>query len=272
MHRSLFGKIIASVLVVAHVALVSCSDDPAGSKPPQQPTLPPMASMTVDFNTLTNPSSALKIAQPGVNYINAVARLAIINASVVIVLSAPAAVFAAAFSQTPTLGSDGKYHWQYTATANGNSFTADLTGSVDLQTQESVWEMRVTSTAVGLNNFLWYDGRAKLNNSSGYWDFYDPGQPNTKAGVLHLDWTYASSTDATLSFEVVKDGASGEGDTLDYVLAGNLFTVTIFDASATETTELSWDRMTTAGYLIAPNYNGGAKACWDSTRADVACQ
>jgi hypothetical protein len=271
MNRKLFGRITASILVVAHLALVSCSDDPASSKPPQQPTLPPVASMTLDLSGLS-PSSTPKIAQPGLNFLNAAARVAVINASVVIVLSVPAAVFAAAFSQTPTLGSDGKYHWQYTSSANGISFTANLTGSVDLQTQESVWEMSVTSTAVALNNFLWYDGRAKLNNSSGYWDFYDPNQPNTKAGVLHLDWTYASTTDATLSFEVVKDGAPEKGDTLDYIVAGTNIKMILVDVSAAQTLEISWDRVTTAGYLIAPDYNGGQKACWDSARADVACQ
>jgi len=271
MHRILFGKIIVSVLVVAQLSLVSCSDDPASSKPPQQPALPPAASMTLDLGAF-NSSLPKTAAQPGLNFINAAARVAIINATVVIVLSVPAAVFAAAASQTPTLGSDGKYHWQYTTSVNGNSFTANLAGSVDLSTQESVWEMRISSTAASLNNFLWYEGRAKLNGSSGNWDFYDPAQPNIKAGVLHLDWTYASATDATLSFEVVKDGAPEEGDTLDYTVAGTNIKIVLVDASPAQTVEISWDRMTTAGYLIAPDYNGGAKACWDSTRADVACQ
>ena len=270
MNRKLFGRIIASVLVVAHVALVSCSDDPVSSKP-QQPTLPPVASMTVDLSGLS-PSSTAKIAQPGLNFTNAALRVVIINATVGIVLSVPVAVFAAAASQTPTLGSDAKYHWQYTTTVNGNSFTANLAGSVDLSTQESVWEMRISSTALALNNFLWYDGRAKLNGSSGFWDFYDTAQPNTKAGVLHLDWTYASTTAATLSFEVIKVGAAELGDTLDYIVAGTTIKIVLVDASAAETTEISWDRVTTAGYLIAPNYNGGVKACWDSTRADVVCQ
>lgn len=272
MHRKWFGKLWAAGLIAAQLLVVSCSDDPASSKPAQQPNLPPAASMIIDFSSLTNPGSAPKMAQAGVNYLNAVARLAVINGTVVVVLSAPAAVFAAAVSQTPTAGSDGAYHWQYTTTANGIAFTADLTGSIDARTQESLWEMRVSAPSVGLTNFLWYDGRAKLNNSSGYWEFYDPAQPDTKVNVLHLDWTYASATNATLSFEVVKESAPEKGDTLDYTLAGNIFTVKIFDASTAENLEISWDRTTTAGYLIAPNYNGGQKACWDSTRADVACQ
>jgi hypothetical protein len=272
MHRKSFGKSLAAILIVAHVALVSCSEDPAGNDKPQQPALPPAASMTVDFSTLTNPSSMPKVAQPGLNYLNAAARVAIINASVVIVMSVPVAVFVAAFSQTPTLGNDGKYHWKYSTSTSGNSFTADLSGSVDLSTQESVWEMRISSTVLSLNNFLWYDGRAKLNNSSGYWDFYDPAQPGSKVDVLHLDWTYASTSNATLSFEVVKDGAPEKGDSLNYAVAGNNLTVSFFDASASETTEISWDKTTGAGYLIAPTYNGGQKACWDSTKADVVCQ
>lgn len=273
MHRRWFWKISAAVLVLAHLALVSCKDDPASS-PPQQPALPPAASMTTDLSLFVPPSGPSKAFNPnlaGANFLNAAARVTFINAGVIVGLSAPVAVFAAAASQTPTQGADGKYHWQYTSTVKAITYTADLAGSVDGRTQESVWEMRITATALGLNNFLWYDGRAKLNNSSGYWDFYDPAQPATSVKAVHLTWTYASNTDATLSFEIVKDGVPEKGDKLEYVVAGNLTTITFTDASPVQQVVISWDRITRAGYLIAPDYNNGAKSCWDTNLDDVAC-
>lgn len=275
MYRKTFKKLLAAALMVTHLSLVSCNDNPSSSKQPQQPTVPPAASMTTDLGLFITPGGTPKTAhatQAGANFINAAVRAAVINAAVVIGLSVPVAVFALAASQTPTLGTDGKYHWQYTATSGGNTFTADLAGSVDLRSQESVWEMRISSSNPPLNNFLWYDGRAKLDNSSGYWDFYDPSQPSSSVKTIHLDWTYASNTNASLAFAVVKEGVPEKGDELEYEVSGNIITITYEDASPQQTLVISWDRVLHPGYLIAPDYNNGAKACWDANLNDVACQ
>lgn len=268
-------KLFTGVLIVAHLLLVSCKDDPSSSAPPPPPTVPPPASMTADLTLFTSGGSTPKTGhtiQAGANFLNAAVRATIINAVVIAGLSVPVAVFALAASQTPTLGNDGKFHWQYSATVGGNAYTADLTGWVDVAKQQSVWEMRISATNPPLEKFLWYKGRARLDNSSGYWDFYDPHQPSSSVETIHLDWTYTSNTNASLAFEVVKDGVPEKGDELEYDLLGEIITIVYRDVSASQTLEISWNYSTHPGYLIAPDYNNGAKACWDENLNDVACQ
>ena len=40
--------------------------------------------------------------------------------------------------------------------------------------------------------------------------------------------------------------------------------ITYLDASEQAFTEIYWNAADGGGYLIAPHYNGGVKACWDS--------
>ena len=58
------------------------------------------------------------------------------------------------------------------------------------------------------------------------------------------------------------DNASVDGD--DHL-------ITYFDASEQASMEIYWNAADGSGYLIAPNYNGGVKSCWDANQQDVAC-
>ena len=54
-------------------------------------------------------------------------------------------------------------------------------------------------------------------------------------------------------------------------MSGSDRSVSYFDASTGQAVEIGWDAITKAGWLIAPGFNGGLKACWDATLNDVAC-
>jgi hypothetical protein len=209
----------------------------------------------------------------GANFTNAAARLLVINAVVVAGMSVPVAVWAAAASQTPTFGTDGKFHWIYSVQNGGQTFAADLAGWIDVPAAQSVWEMRITSSGhqPPLNKFLWYSGRANLDATAGYWEVFDDKTPAENIKVLRIDWQLTAPDKATLTFLVVKPNVPENGDELTYRVDGVLRTVMLFDKSANTTLEIGWNAQTGAGYLIAPDYNNGRKACWDTSREDVAC-
>lgn len=273
------SRLFAAALIVAQVMFISCDKNPA--KPGQKaPDLPPASSMTLDLNAFKSASNLAKAngnqSAIGLNFITAYSVVTIINATMTLILSVPAYVFAAAIQQQPVLDpNDGKFHWIYSVTdSSGVIFKADLAGWVDQDALESRWEMRITATGNNppLNNFLWFEGRAKLDNSSGYWDIYDGGKPATPTIGLHINWQAGSASDATLQFTVVDPASPDNGDQLTYFADGNQRGVTFFDKTENKTVEISWDETTHAGYIIAPGYNNGQKACWDTILNDVVCQ
>jgi len=44
-----------------------------------------------------------------------------------------------------------------------------------------------------------------------------------------------------------------------------------FQAATQDSIQVVWDMISGEGYIIAPNYNNGQKACWDSNQDDIAC-
>ncbi len=267
-------KGFATVLIAAHLAMTACQTNPLQDSG-EQPVLPPPESMKMDFSYFMKPGAgkAGGRAVAGNNFNNAVVRVLIINTVVGAILALPALTLAAAASQKPELQDDGKFHWVYTYQDSNVTLQADLAGWIDVNSKESVWEMRVTNSAAKppLQNFLWYEGRAALDVSGGYWEFYDAAAADSSTKVLRLDWTFSTPDTVSLEITVVKPGIPENGDRVTYRIQTPIRTVQFFDQSRGTTVEISWNVETGAGYLKAPDYNNGEKACWDEQRNDVPC-
>ena len=95
------------------------------------------------------------------------------------------------------------------------------------------------------------------------------GPASTSSSVLRIEWTHVSDTDH--GFQATSLAGDTNGDVFTVDVDGSSRLITYFDASEQTTVEIWWDAVTGEGYLIAPNYNGGVKACWDTNQDDVAC-
>lgn len=278
--KCLSKKLVPVALIFSMLWLAACEKNPTESKSPK-PDLPPQSSLAVDLQAFNNNSAAglsKSGAEPtavGLHFVAARLTVGAINLAVLTHMSVPVLTFAAALSQPPVLQDDAKWHWIYSVSNDaGQQFQADLAGWIDESAKVSRWEMRITTSGFGapLNNFLWYAGQAALNNGSGQWDIYDSAQPSNSVEAAHIDWDRPSADKATLKFTVVKPQVPENGDVLTYQVDGTGRAVTFFDQSANATLDISWDAVTNAGYIIAPNYNNGQKSCWDSQLNDTTCQ
>ncbi|RIK73849.1 hypothetical protein DCC62_16455 [candidate division KSB1 bacterium] len=274
MKSSFPKKLMVCAVVCAHLALVSCEKNPTEADSPK-PSLPPASSLSTDlsaFNQALPKAGSEQVATKD-NFITARTTVFFINTAVMVHMSVPVLTFAAAASQQPVLQGDGKWHWIYTVSNGGQQFQADLAGWIDASAQASRWEMRITTNIAGvqLNQFLWYTGTAALDNGSGQWIIYDHLQPNASVQVVTIDWDNDSASQASLKFTIVKPNVPENGDTLTYSTNASARAVVYFDQSANTTLTISWDAVTKEGYIIAPNYNSGNKACWDAQLNDITC-
>src|SRR5262245_25109124 len=102
MKISRLNRLFAGVLILSHAMFMSCDKNPA--KPGQKaPDLPPASSLNLDLKTFQSAATLAKSngnqSAVGLNFITAFSVVTIINASVTLILSVPAYVFAAAISQ-----------------------------------------------------------------------------------------------------------------------------------------------------------------------------
>ncbi|NUO83531.1 hypothetical protein HUU05_25945 [candidate division KSB1 bacterium] len=276
MKRSLLNHLFVAALIAVHMLMTACDKNPASPDNKQQPTLPPQSSMTMDlsdFNQALSKGQA-ETSAIGQNFVTARLTVATINLAVATILSVPTLTFVAAISQQPVLKEDGKFHWIFNVNDGPKTFKADLAGWIDVPATEAVFEMRISTTGVtpALTNFLWYEGRAKLDNKTGYWEVYDALRPASAIKVLRIDWQVADQTHANLELTAIEQGVATYGDKVTYNTNGADRTVMNYDASENTAVTIDWDAVTKAGSITAPSYKDGEKACWDSQLNDVACQ
>lgn len=77
--------------------------------------------------------------------------------------------------------------------------------------------------------------------------------------------------DVELRLEVTSDRNDHQGDYLEYTFDGTLKTAVYYDNSEDEETRLQLNVDSNEGFIIAPDYNNGNKACWNGEFQDVAC-
>ena len=261
---------LAPILVLG-LSVLACGDDPAEpiGEPPE---LPPLASMQVEASLFDDVHTVQGSTAPfqESHFLTATVAVTLARAVTIVVMAVPVATFAAAASNTPVFENDA-FHWRYSVQANGQTFEADLSGRGE--GTESIWEMRITSSATSppLDDFLWYSGRAALSGQAGEWHVFSAQQPSPGTEVLDIDWAHPSEDHWILTFTNVNPNAAETGDRLEYEVDGDVRVVRHLDSSAGAVTEISWNSATRAGYIQAPGYNGGERGCWDDAFANVAC-
>jgi len=261
--------------LVLLAALTACSTDSTSPADPGiPPELPPQTSMSGDFS-LFGSSSALQAelaAQANAtshNFANAAIRVLAAQAATVIVLAVPVATFAAAANNTPTFEDDDRWHWRFTTVQGGHTYTAHLSGAA--QGSMVNWDMRITSPTHSppLEEFVWYGGQGQVDHTSGTWTFYDPATPASSNAVLRIDWTHVDWNDH--GWEATALSGAANGDVFTSSVDGDDRMITYHDVSEQNFMEIYWNASDGSGYLIAPHFNGGVKACWDASQQDVIC-
>jgi len=270
--RSTYIRAFFLILLAILTACTSDSTSPQDPGPP--PELPPLTSMSGDFSFFGAPdASYAELAQganqTSLNFVNAGIRVLAAQVATVVGLAVPVATFAAAANSTPTFEDDDRWHWRFTTAQGGHTYTAHLSGAV----QGSVvdWDMRITSPTHSppLDEFVWYGGQGQVDRTSGTWTFYDPATPAPSNAVLRIDWTHTSTTQH--GWEATALAGPASGDVFTASVDGDDRMITFNDASEQAFMEIYWNAADGSGHLIAPHYNGGVKACWDTAQQDVAC-
>jgi hypothetical protein len=129
------------------------------------------------------------------------------------------------------------------------------------------WEMRVSNSAEGYSDELWFEGETWTNAAEGQWHFHD-FQRTGKPVVAQLDWGH----DADGDFLRLTDEYDHPGNSLEARADGVLKSFTYTDASvSTQSWFVKWNDSDHTGSVRAGDYNGGVEACWDQHLNDTVC-
>lgn len=265
----------ALLLLLALAApLAGCGSDPAGPNDASRaPTLPDPERLVPDL-AFFEPGAGLvagdgaKDAAAKAHFVNAYLRVVVVDALTRLVLAPPVTAFAVALHTVPSPQPDGSWLWVYTW-VNG-----DEEAQVRLRGRDAgahvEWEMRVTTVGLepALDDVLWFEGNTTRDGAEGQWSFHDHELDGNPV-VAELAWG-DDEGGAYLTLAAV--AGPDAGDTLTYRHAAPHCSIVFADASAGLDYDIRWNEADGSGSLQVPDYNGGARACWDTRQDDTDCE
>jgi hypothetical protein len=285
--------------LAALMILTGCnSADPL--QPTEQdtpPALPSVSTMKPDYSLFklaeADQSSVLNKA-PGpellaeypskLNFLNAAIRVLFVDLVVFSSFEPPVTAFAIALHSVPQRQADGSWLWTYLFVDGDIEYSIYLRGKDAGDHNE--WSMRVSSSnpEMLLDHFLWFEGEAKKDNSSGYWQFYEPEETapavyladidaaaTPGAPSVRIDWENLAGDIHSLSILVNKAGSPEEGDNIEFFASPDYSQLLFFDASENANGAIIW-YTDGSGSITVPDYKDGQKACWNSQQFDVDCE
>ncbi len=281
------------VLLVALLGIQACSDDDPTAPPADRPpSLPDVATMTIDlsyFNSAQVDRMSIEKGGPPVaqvvigkeNFINAAVRLYFVELLFWAAIEPPVAAFALAIHSIPQLQSDGSWLWTYIYVKDEIEYRIFLYGTDRGDHTEWRMEVSTNNSQMPLDHFVWFAGEAMKNQSSGYWQFYEPilggaepaaSELSTTPGVqsIRIDWTNGTGDSHELTVLNNMPGGENEGDRLVFSTSLAMSYVEFVDVSEPVVYNVTW-YLDGSGSIEVPDYNNGEKACWDTHQNDVAC-
>lgn len=252
------------LLMSVTLFLYSCNTSNSSNNTP--PELPSPETMTIDMSEMESVSSKApaKVAESNFN----VALLTVGVTKIILEanLAIPKALVTAAQNASVESTGDGEWEWNYVTDANSQNFGVRLTASID-DSEQVLWNFYVTNSFGNLEDALFFTGTSDLEGNSGNWTYFDLNSQNE---VSTIEWERTDNS-VSVRLDVESDRNDNLGDYISYEFDGTLKTVTFFDASENATTTISFNIETNTGFIISPNYNEGAKSCWDENLNNIVC-
>lgn len=268
-------RTFSAILFLGLFLITSCNDNPASSteEPPQIPSAQTMTLEMDQFEEQNSQQKATGVAtvQSENAFVNAATRAVIVKGVVDASLAIPRVLLQAAASAEAEFSEDGEWVWAYSKTAGEHSYEVRLVATEQDEDQVQ-WDFYITNTEQGLADQLLFSGISNRDGTKGIWTYYSLEGEVSDEAVSTVEWTVNGEDDVQLRLEVLPDSSNNPGDYIEYTFDGTIKHAVYFDASEGATAEIQWNVETHEGFLIAPHYNNGEKACWDSELQDIACE
>lgn len=257
-----------AILVIS--GLSSCKKE----QTPDQPQLPPIESMIMDFSDFAqNPSTTKGITTDYNNFINAYVNVLFwttVSGSAVII---PAVAYNEIVTNSGGANYMGDNIWVWTRTFThiAQSYTATLT-AVRLNNDQFSMVMNIALTEHPDQGMVWFDGVVRYDHTHAIWNFYryDEGQikmleaewnNDFETGVFDLKYTYVEPEQDETESYIIFGINPAEGYDAYYTISMSENTINI-----------EWNSEFKAGRIKNPEYFGDSVwHCWNNTLENIDC-
>lgn len=261
--RKYLKPILAMTLSVSLI-LAGCKKD---EDIPDQPELPPENAFVTDMSGFGSEQARSNVA-----YNFSALNVGIWNTLLYLTLVIPVAAWYEVRTDTPEWNKDAQA-WEWTKDFNNLSgnYTATLQGKVN--ENGVIWEMYLTKEG-DYEDFLWYEGQAEVDVTSGSWTLYR--SPDDSETYMNIEWNNTIGSDLDdIKYINAIPGHEGEGGYIHYGVVDDpdydVF-YNIYGAEEDRLIEIDYNRESTSGRVRDDVFFGTEDwNCWNELHEDVDC-
>lgn len=261
-----FAVLMTAILILS---MISCDKEPVD----QEPQLPPVESMMMDFSDFDEvPAASKGSASTYQNFTKAYFTVGFWNLSVGLVSAIPVAAYAHALQQGADYMGDNTWEWSYDFTLNSVSYAAILTAR-RISNEEFTVDMSIALSALPDQSVKWFEGVVRYDHTQADWTFYKDGSTT----VLEIAWNKDFETEAadlTYTYTEPDQNETGSYVMWEYIPGADLDAAYTVSMSA-GMTNIQWNTVSISGRIKEPaSFGDDAWHCWDSKAmgfVDIDC-
>jgi hypothetical protein len=235
----------------------------------EQPDLPPENAFVQDMSDFGN-AAALRTEA---HYTYAALNVAVWNTLLYVNLVVPVAAWHEVRDTEPVWNAQAEaWVWTKNFTLNSIDYTANLHGSIE--NGDSRWAMYVSQEG-GYQDFLWYEGQARLIPTSGDWTLYQ--DPDNNEPYIDIEW----ENDLNSEYDNIKyiNSIPNHPGKDGYIHYGRVEDESyevfydIFLSDKNQLIEIDYNDMSTAGRIKDSQFYGNEEwKCWNEAHQDISCE
>ncbi len=245
---------------------IGCGDNTT----PEPFGLPPTEAMSLDLSLFGGVLVAPSIAEGASHFAVAAGYVSEANLAIGIPIATPLQLLKNARDTAAIISESGSQIWEYSLDLSGTTYQIRLEGILDNTNIQ--WQLYVSNAALDLEDFLWIEGQSALDNKGGRWYFKSHQESKT---LVLAEWTVSESREFEAIFTRQDRDSDSYGSMLTYRRSpgpqGDILSLFLQDAMG-RSAEISWNSLSSAGYIRSADYNNGDKSCWGMHRQDVTCE
>ncbi|WP_339608710.1 hypothetical protein [uncultured Roseivirga sp.] len=257
------------------VLFVGCSKD--SDTNPGAPTLPPQSSIAPDmgsFSSNQENGAANLEGQDQSNFGFAALNVIFWQSLLTVDLAIPVAAYKEAFNHSfEYLNDEDRWKSEYSATVGDRNITATL--YAEKVGASASWKMYLSSEGE-FENFLWFSGTSRLDNTSGEWTlFKSPDEPRQ---LLSIDWENENDTEFKLTYNLVDTESDKEGSYIEYGSTDEDAYTHFYDVSIVSKADEDYDvsilfnNNTKVGRVKSEaHFNSSDWFCWNESFQNQTC-
>lgn len=261
-------------LLVSVLGFQSCTKENDALKAPK---LPDTKMMMMDFNGFDKVDPDQRSFS---NWFHAAVNVYFWTRTVVEVIQVPVVAFVAALQQDAVFQGNDTWLWSFTVNENGQQYTVELYGTLDMDNEEVDWAMYVTHSG-GLQDFLWVSGSTAYDES--YSNFLLNGFADEANGdyseleFMTIEYSQDLATDTEgIRYTIVVPEAPENGSYIQYGTEVNEeFPVyyDIFLSTENNTTMIQYNPESKYGRVQdEKRFHDNEWHCWDNFSNDIECE